>query len=207
MSHSLLDDPRLPDFLCSVDDELASEAQAAGCPHCGGVLHSARYPRRVRGSGTDVMRDYRASFCCAQDGCRRRVTPPSVRFAGRKRFMSSVVLLVGAARHGARTAQARALERAYGISRSTLARWQRWWRESVPGTAFWRMARTRLMSPVDPTHMAAEIVERFHATATPENLVATLRFLAPVHDLRGPQDARRLRHAWLETTSCRTLRD
>jgi hypothetical protein len=108
-----------------------------------------------------------------------------VRFAGRKRFLSPVVLLVSAARHGARPAQARALERTYGISRSTLARWQRWWRESVPGTTFWRMARTRFASPVDPTRTAAEIVERFNATATPENLLAALRFLAPVHDLRG----------------------
>lgn len=185
MSHSLLDDPRLPDFLCSVDGELASEAQAAGCPHCGGVLHSARYPRRVRGGGTDAINDYRASFCCAQDGCRRRITPPSVRFAGRKRFLSPVVLLVSAARHGARPAQARALERTYGISRSTLARWQRWWREKVPGTAFWRMARTQFISPVDPTCMATEMVERFNATTTLDNLVAALRFLAPVHDIRG----------------------
>lgn len=192
MSHALLDDPRLPDFLCSIDDEIACEAQSVGCPHCGGVLHSARYPRRVRGGGTDTMNDYRASFCCANDGCRRRVTPPSVRFAGRKRFVGPVVLLVSAVRHGVRPAQTRALERAYGISRSTLARWQRWWREKVPGTAFWRMVRTRFMSPVDSTHMAAEIVKRFNATATLENLLAALRFLAPVHDLRGPHDARRL---------------
>ncbi|MDA0824731.1 MAG: hypothetical protein O3C28_20250 [Proteobacteria bacterium] len=185
MSHSLLDDPRLPDFLCSVDGELASEAQAAGCPHCGGVLHSARYARSVRGGGTDAINDYRASFCCAQDGCRRRITPPSVRFAGRKRFPSPVVLLVSAARHGARPAQARALERTYGISRSTLARWQRWWREKVPGTAFWRMARTQFISPVDPTCMATQRVERFNATTTLDNLVAALRSLAPVHDIRG----------------------
>ena len=185
MSHSLLGDPRLHDFLCSVDGELASAAQAAGCPHCGGVLHSARYPRSVRGGGTDAMNGYRASFCCAQDVCRRRVTPPSVRFAGRKRFLSAVVLLVSAARHGARPAQARALERVYGVSRSTLARWRRWWRERVPRTAFWQMARTRFISPVNPTCIAADLVERFGATARLEKLVAALRFLAPVHDLRG----------------------
>lgn len=184
MSHSLLDDPRLPDFLRSVDGELASAAQAAGCPRCGGVLHSARYPRSARGARTDAMDGYRASFCCAQDACRRRVTPPSVRFAGRKRFLSAVVLLVSAARHGARPAHVRALERAYGVGRSTLARWRRWWRESVPRTAFWQIAKMRFISPVDPTCMAAELVERFSATTTLENLVAALRFLAPVHDLR-----------------------
>jgi hypothetical protein len=33
--------------------------------------------------------------------------------------------------------------------------------------------------------MAAELVERFNATTTLDNLVAALRFLAPMHDIRG----------------------
>jgi hypothetical protein len=131
------------------------------------------------------MHGYRMSFCCAQDACRRRLTPPSVRFAGRKRFLGTVVLLVSAARHGARAAHARALERAYGISRSTLARWQRWWRENVPTTGYWLIAKTRFASPIGTVCMATELARRFNATATVDHLVAALRFLAPVHDSRG----------------------
>jgi hypothetical protein len=77
------------------------------------------------------------------------------------------------------------LQRAYGVSRSTLARWLRWWRDKVPTTAFWRIAKTRLVSPLDTVCVAKGLVERFNAAATLEDLVATLRFLAPVHDLRG----------------------
>lgn len=183
MRNSVLDDPRLYSFLCVVDLEFATAARAAGCPHCGGDLHSARYPRSIHGigAGTDATDRYRASFCCAQDGCRRRVTPPSVRFLGRKRFLSAVVLLVSAARHGARPVVAHALQSAYGVSRSTLGRWQRWWRESVPKTAFWSMAKARLMPPVDRARVAAELVQRFDATVAIENLIRVLRFIAPLH--------------------------
>lgn len=180
MHDTVLDDPRLYRFLCLVDRELALAAQAAGCPHCQGALHSARYPRRIKGipAAAEAVSDYRESFCCARDGCRRRVTPPSVRFLGRKRFLSAVVLLASAARHGARPALALALQRAYGVSRSTLERWQRWWREAVPRTPFWSVAKTRVMPPIHPSRVALELVQRFGARDEIERLVGVLRFIA-----------------------------
>jgi hypothetical protein len=143
-------------------------------------LHSARYPRRILGIALQAQatHDYRASFCCSGDGCRHRVTPASVRFLGRKRFLSALVLLVSAARYGARPKLAQSLQRAYGISRSTLARWQRWWRETVPQTAFWLVAKTRVTPPIDPSRAPAELVRRFKATAGIESLIAALRFIS-----------------------------
>ena len=44
---------------------------------------------------------YRFSFCCDRDGCRKRVTPPSVRFLGRRVYLGAVVILIG--RHAAGT--------------------------------------------------------------------------------------------------------
>jgi hypothetical protein len=152
--------------------------------------------------GAEASHDYRASFCCSRDGCRHRVTPPSVRFLGRKRFLSSVVLLVSAARYGARPRLAQALRHAYGVSHGTLARWQRWWRETVPTTAFWVVAKTRLIPPIDPSQVPVELVKRFEATAALENLIAALRFIATlpcelsmaanIHDTRGARGARRV---------------
>lgn len=204
MHSPVLDDPRLYPFLCEVDADLAAKVQPAGCPQCGAVLHSARYRRRVRGitMRAEASHDYRASFCCSRDGCRHRVTPPSVRFLGRKHFLSSVVLLVSAARYGARPSVAQALRHTYGVSHSTLARWQRWWRETVPTTAFWVVAKTRLSPPIDPSHVPAELVKRFEATAALQNLIAALRFIATlpcelvaatnIHDIRGSRGARRV---------------
>ena len=42
-------DARFHGMLLRIDEELAAEARARGCPHCSGKLHSAQYPRRPRG--------------------------------------------------------------------------------------------------------------------------------------------------------------
>ena len=89
MCHAFLSDARFYRLLFQLDQELAAEVQARGCLLCGGVLHSARYPPKPRGlRGTlDETHDTRLSFCCAVEGCRRRNTPPSVRFLGRKVYL------------------------------------------------------------------------------------------------------------------------
>ena len=46
--HTLLHDPKLHTLLTEADEERAARVRAAGCA-CGGVLHSARYPRKPRG--------------------------------------------------------------------------------------------------------------------------------------------------------------
>jgi len=45
--------------------------------------------------------DRRHSFCCAEESCRRRTTPASVRFLGPKVYLGAIVALVTALRHGA----------------------------------------------------------------------------------------------------------
>ena len=88
MCHALLRDATLYDVLLKVDRDLAAEAKAARCS-CGGTLHSARYPRKPRGGPDPLDPEYghRLSFCCAVDGCRQRVTPPSVRYLGRRVYL------------------------------------------------------------------------------------------------------------------------
>ena len=84
--------------LLKIDRDLAREAHAGGCPHCGAALHQANYPRKPRGTVADgrQLRVLRYSFCCSQDGCRRRLTPPSARFLGRKVYLGGVVVLAAA---------------------------------------------------------------------------------------------------------------
>src|SRR6185437_9976147 len=87
-------------FLLAVDQDLAQTTRQKACS-CGGRLHCANYPRKPRGADA-LPADYawRFSFCCARDGCRQRVTPPSVRFRGRKVYLFAVVVLVSAMRQG-----------------------------------------------------------------------------------------------------------
>jgi hypothetical protein len=65
-----------------------------------GKLHSAKYKRKPRSGSKKCEELYRHSFCCDQDGCRKRHTPPSIRFLGRRIYYGVVVVLVSAARQG-----------------------------------------------------------------------------------------------------------
>jgi hypothetical protein len=99
MCHTYLGTSNFWTLLFRIDEDLAAQTRAAGCVFCGGKLHSARYPRKPRGVvcglGGEAY-ERRLSFCCARDRCRRRSTPPSVRFLGRRVYLSAVVVLVTA---------------------------------------------------------------------------------------------------------------
>ena len=150
MSHtlcrsSMLSDPRVWLFLTQVDAAEAETCRAAGCPRCGGALHSARYLRKPYGLSADLRDDaWRFSLCCSV--CRRRVKPPSVRFFGR-RFYVGALFLVLSALAVAGGVRLPTIARRYGIATSTLRRWQRWWRETFPTTPEWRVKRGALAPP------------------------------------------------------------
>ena len=96
----LLRDGRLRKLLEHGDEDLARECREGGCELCGGVLHSAKYARKPRGPEGVEAWDRRHSFCCEEEGCRKRHTPPSLRFLWRRVYVSVVVVLVAAMVHG-----------------------------------------------------------------------------------------------------------
>jgi len=148
MYHDLPSDTSFWLFLFSIDQDLAETTRKQACP-CGGRLHRADYPRKPRG-GPDDLPDqygYRVSFCCDRDGCRKRTTPPSVRFLGRKVYLGAVVILVAAMRQGPSPRRIRELSKLFGVDRRTVARWRIFWQEHFPRTPFWKVARSRL-SPI-----------------------------------------------------------
>jgi hypothetical protein len=177
----LLQELRLYVRLQQCDDDLAAEQRRRGCHRCGGVLHSARYPRKPRGGPVGLGEGYtkRSSFCCAIEGCRRRVTPPSLRFLGRKAYLGAVVVAMSAHRRD-RSSRLAAIRRQIGVSRRTLRRWARWWEQSFPTTAFWKTARGRFTPPPpEAARLPASLLERFADPAIVA-LEAVLSFLAPV---------------------------
>lgn len=185
MYATLLSDVHFHELLLAVDRDLAEACRAEGCEHCGGALHSARYPRKPNGRPKSVAcrlgrdHDLRFSFCCARDGCRKRETPASVRFLGRRVYVAAIVVLIAILRHGATDARMQRLSDVVSVDRRTVKRWRRWWRETVPATPFWRTARARFMPPVAHDQMPASLLERF-AGDDSDRLVATLRFLGPI---------------------------
>ena len=133
MQLASISDPRLWDLLCLIDEREASRVRCAGCRHCGGALHSATYARKPRGVSEAVVSGgprpvLRHSFCCAV--CRRRTTPASVRFWGRRVYVGLIVLLLPVLLgDGSPTAVSAACGR-LSLSRQTLRRWRRWWQET-----------------------------------------------------------------------------
>ena len=74
------------------------ETRAAESTADDEVPYIVCYGRKPRGlpDGIDPgpVLPVRFSFCCSVDGCRRRHTPPSVRFLGRKVYLSVMVVLL-----------------------------------------------------------------------------------------------------------------
>lgn len=181
MYQNLLRDEQLFSLLLRYDRDLAEDARRGGCPKCGGQLHRADYPRKPRGGpvATDPQQDQRFSFCCCEDGCRHRVTPPSLRFLGRRVYLSTVVILSQVLRSGASRARVSELEQMVGASARTLRRWRRWWQSTLPASRFWQTARGQLCDHLDPGELPHALLDRFGGDAR-DRLHGLLRFLSPI---------------------------
>jgi hypothetical protein len=176
-------------LLLNIDRELAEQVRGGGCPYCGSPLHAARYWRAPRGAPPGLPEEYdrRESFCCSAEGCRKRVLPPSLRFFGRRVYLGPVFVLACAMMQGLSEERVAALRELLGVSRRTLLRWRTWWLEVFPQSGFWRGARGRFGSPVDPSCLPASLLERFGQAGESACALGALRFLAP---LSGPGSPR-----------------
>jgi hypothetical protein len=176
---SVLTNATLFATLIAIDQDLATTAQAGGCRRCAGRLHRGDFPRKPRGGPADLPAAYetRTSFCCAR--CRKRLTPASVRFLGRRVYLGVVVLLACVLRQGPTPWRVARLRAVLGVSAETLARWHRWWRTDFVHTAFWRAARSRFARPVEAADLPRAVLERCAGDAVAQ-VVALLRFLGPL---------------------------
>jgi len=179
-----LADQAIPQLLDIVDADLAQKVRQGGCLHCSGALHSARYRRKPRGQPRqDRQRSeevYRHSFCCDQDGCRKRHTPPSVRFLGRKVYWGFVVVLVSAMSHGLTPPRLQVLRESLGVDRRTVERWRQWWLHAFVQSPFWNAARARFSPPLPTQRLARSLCEVFRVEERRDRLLDLLRFLAPI---------------------------
>jgi hypothetical protein len=181
MYHNLFGSGGFWSFLFSVDRDLAKSVQEKACP-CGGRLHCANYPRKPCG-GENLPKEYdhRLSFCCNRDGCRKRVTPPSVRFLGRKVYLAAVVVLAAAMRQGPSPRRVAELSKLFGADRRTIERWRVFWEEHFPQTPFWKVARGRFLPTVEIHAIPLSLLSAFFCGDRPcKGLKRLLCFLSPI---------------------------
>ena len=182
MYHDLPDSASFWSFLLAVDEDLAEQTRKQGCP-CGGRLHCANYPRKPRGTPDPLPEPQRLrlSFCCDRDGCRKRATPPSVRFLGRKVYLAAIIILVSAMRQGPSPRRVSELSQRFGADESTISRWQTFWREHFPQTPFWKVARAGLVTLGKFVSLPYLLVDTFLRRHPPwEGWTLLLRFLSPI---------------------------
>lgn len=181
MYAALLGEKRFFGLLLRVDEDLAAQARSAGCRVCGQAVHAGNFRRKARGVPHGLEQDYewRLSFCCARRECRKRLTPSSVRFLGRKVYLGAVVVLVSALRCGATPTRMARIAELLGVSRRTVDRWRQWWTEAFPQTRCWAAGSGLFSVPVPTAQLPQSLLERF-AGPPATALQALLRFVLPV---------------------------
>jgi hypothetical protein len=165
--------------LKEIDEAILAEAAKERCPHCGGPLHRGDYPRKPRFGrivveGVDF--DRRFSLCCGRDGCRRRATPASVRFLGRRVYAAAVLIVASVIALAAATAGA--IRRATGIAARTTRRWLRWWRGPFTETGVFIEISAQLIGP-NRLRLPLSILERLPGEPI-ARLELMLQWLRPI---------------------------
>lgn len=196
MLHEVCVDAAFFKALMDLDEKIALLVSAEGCPFCNGPLHRSDYPRKPRGgllasAGEEFLR--RCSLCCGVRGCRKRCTPPSLRFLGRSVYLEVVVLLASVLRFVGNTfAEA---SRKSGVPVRTLHRWHAWWTSSFPTSSLWTSLRARFPSPPpDESLLPLSFLEHIPETHNAGRLVIAAHLLAPITTTSLPDSSRFLRN-------------
>ncbi len=142
MYHYLLTDARFHNSLLDLDRLIAEQVRQEQCRYCHGNLYQSHFPRKPRGVPDGTHPDYpiRFSFCCATEGCRKRFTPPSMRFLSRKVYSSVVIILIFLLKPETDESRIETLNTLLGstLSVETLRRWRHFWIKDIPQTHTWK---------------------------------------------------------------------
>ena len=176
--YALVNDPTFFTLLLNIDKDTSSEFRRKGCVECQSVLHAANFERKVTGlpGGTPEEVAIRFSFCCSGENCRKRHTPPSVRFLTGRRYLAVIFVLASVFHHGVTTGRVDEVAAAADVSRSSIRRWLQWWRDMLPKSTFWR-AHQSCLHTVSPTAMPSSLFAAFVAGSALEVMTGMLRFL------------------------------
>ena len=182
---AILTDTRFYELLLSFDRQIADATHTGQCQKCGATLHWGSWERKPRGgpAGLDRQHRLRFSLCCAADGCRKRETPGSLRFLGRKVYFGAMVVLISAMQSGLNPDRMKRLNALVGVSRRTVLRWRDWWRTVFTMSPFWR-AQRGLAPTARDADLPASLLQSF-AGVIEQQLISLLRFLTPITTGRG----------------------
>jgi hypothetical protein len=183
MSQNFLFKSSFHEHLIAIDRELANISAEKCCRYCGGKLHQADFSRSPMGMPPS-FRDYynqRISFCCAD--CRKRTTPPSARFFGRRWYGAAIFVFISIMTSGISKRRLALIQKHFGIvvRESTWRRWRKWWRDSFVITKFWQQAKGQLPPTNEITQCSSpRVIFNFYHGNIEEKMLLFLRFLSPL---------------------------
>lgn len=183
MWHDLVLDREFFAALLAVDAEIAALIRAGGCRRCGGPLCVGHYERKPRGgaiaeAGAADLFSQRFSWCCGREGCRKRATPPSVRFLGRKVYLEGAILIACTIVPLIEQTAA-AIREATGIALRTIRRWQAWWEVVFAASALFVELRAHVPS-IEAVALPGAMIASFEGATSLEKLERSMRFVAPL---------------------------
>ncbi|EKD73011.1 MAG: hypothetical protein ACD_45C00484G0001 [uncultured bacterium] len=182
MSHKFISSAKFHLLLITIDQEIAKEVLQKGCIYCGNKLHKANYPRSPFGLLSQFRHHYdeRFSLCC--NACRKRTTPPSVRFFGRRWYPAPLFMLISALMLGINERRLRQVKQHFGItvSESTWKRWRRWWRDSFESTQFWQQNKGIAFTTIESIYRCPRALLVVFKGLLEEKMQLLLRFLSPL---------------------------
>ena len=139
-NHKLFLNASFLKFASRLDTEFAALARLKSCAHCGGTLHFARYTRKGRFIDLALPDDWSSfhSLCCSGEGCRKRVRPLSIRYAGQSPFSASLFLLAELIQSGGSKRSIISLSKELNVSERTIRRWLLLWKKIYINSTWWR---------------------------------------------------------------------
>ena len=153
------------EFCKKVENDIAELVRQEGCTTCRGPLDRSDFPRKS-GFGVATSQDHeeslkRISFCCREDGCRQRHTPPSPRFLPGKRYPTIIIVLMSAMKHGLNDKREKKLTEVFGVSRQTIERWRKWWLEQFCDSPLWQNLRRLFSGDIDDRMMPKVLIDQY----------------------------------------------
>jgi hypothetical protein len=182
MSQNFLFNTSFHLLLNKIDQEITDKDRQQGCFFCGNKLHKANYPRSPVGLPSQLRHHYneRLSLCC--DTCRKRTTPRSVRFFGRRWLPAPLFMLISVLMLGINERRLQQVKQHFGItvSESTWKRWRRWWRDSFQKTLFWQQSKGLAPSAIETNKFPPRALLDILQGSIEEKICRLLKFLSPL---------------------------
>lgn len=136
-------------FLLLLDREQAQNLWGKTCPHCGeGVLYWGCWKKKVRcPTSAPLPQGFEVQFslCCSAKDCRKRVTPPSIRFPEGSPNLAVVVILARIFACGPSQKRISELKCLLKVDERTIRRWLARWRRVESESPWWKKIEGSLL--------------------------------------------------------------